>query len=191
MTTTHVPVSGIVTECSRAWCLATYNCTGNKAGSSRLHEGRRSSFSGAFRGRGIDVYPIEFDAPYIVQPRPLVALDISTNGQGAIELEPAVAVRLAEAVASYAAEQVEVGDSVTFEGSDEYGDPTGISISVTRLSDVVFEYGSGAPRYSSFGAVEIAISGKGIGKPDVIGVDSAIAAQLSRSVAAVAREVTR
>jgi hypothetical protein len=192
-TMTMPATSPLISGCLKPWCVASYGCTRpHAAGDVRLHQGRFSTIA-AVHGYNVDLYPIEFDNPDgTACSGPLVGLTMSTKNQICVEMSVATALQFSESLAAFAAGEVPVGSTASFHGKGCDEEPLDAAVTIERLDDVVFEYGSAGPRYMSFGAVKVVLRDPDqCEAEDQAGLSAPDAAALARYVAAVAVEVTR
>lgn len=180
-------------QCPHFWCIGTYGCTvEDDPDDLVLHEGRPSTVSAVLSAE-LDVYPFELDhadgSPY---SGPLVTLTADDCRRQVVELAPMTALAFSDTLASFASKDVPIGETAMFQGSATPDQFSAATVTIRRLDDVMFEYGNGAPRYMSFGAVEVSIHAPDEApKPDVVGLDAPTAAQFARYVRACAVEVGR
>lgn len=174
----------LIGSCPKRWCIESDGCmTTTNPHNGFFHYGRYSTVTDNFR-RELNVVPSEYVDEENVESAPHV--EVSLSDDITIDLSTETAWAFSATLAAFAAGKVPVGEEVSF--ADQYGDA---SLTLKRLSDEVFEYGNGAPRYMSFGAVElvfdaqrehVANSKAGLSGPD--------AEQFARFVAGVVREVS-
>jgi hypothetical protein len=191
MTATLLERPTLTAGCSKRWCLASCGCAqdDNHSDDLKLHKGRPSSIH-AFGGATVDAEPTEFTEQdgTTTYSGPLVTVNVDDCD---VDLSVAHALDFAATLATYAAGDVAVGSEITFYGTCTPGELSDAALTLRRLEDETLEYGDGAPRYMTFGVVElVATNPDGNPTKCSASTDAPSAAGFARYVAAVAVEVS-
>lgn len=177
-------------RCPKKWCLAADDCEHDNSHDQRVHNGRPSMVRSVYSNVDVQVAPTEVTEPDGSPfTGPLVELYI---GDAWFQATANDALDLAVALADFAAEQVPVGTEVDFYGSNTQDERDGSTLTLRRLSDTPIDIGNVAPRYISFGAVELAIVNAN-SNPEKCktGIDAPTAAAFARYIRAAALEACR